>query len=41
MPYTFFTYTPVFKEALLCWKDFVCNCSVLNEVMMPHVNEST
>ncbi len=38
MPYTFFT--PVFKDGHDCWKDFVRNCNVVNEAMMPHLNNS-
>lgn len=40
MPYTFFTLTPLLKDGYYCWKDFVPNCSVVNEAMMPHLNDS-
>lgn len=35
MPYTFFTLTPVFKQGYDCWKDFVPNCCIVNEAVMP------
>lgn len=40
MPYTVLTLTPVFKDGHDCWKDFVPNCSVVNEAMMAHLNNS-